>query len=192
MTENQKLREALQIGREYTAEALAKHDQKYQRHPATEGARKLIADNLAAIEEALALPPEPTGKQVLQVEPLQPVGELPPLPEPHIGLPWRHNAPDGSVHCSAFTREQMHAYALAAIAQAAAPKWLPIETAPKDERDLLLFWGVVRIGSYMPFSGRWNGNSSLFASPDGSPTHWMPLPPAPDGIGQSGGEERKD
>lgn len=45
--------------------------------------------------------------------------QLPPLPEPHIGLPWRHNAKDGSIHSSAFTWAQMHAYALAAIAQQA-------------------------------------------------------------------------
>ena len=45
--------------------------------------------------------------------------QLPPLPEPHIGLPWRHNAKDGSIHSSAFTWAQMHDYALAAIAQQA-------------------------------------------------------------------------
>lgn len=45
--------------------------------------------------------------------------QLPPLPEPHIGLPWRCNAKDGSIHSSAFTWAQMHAYALAAIAQQA-------------------------------------------------------------------------
>lgn len=43
--------------------------------------------------------------------------QLPPLPDPHIGLPWRHNAPDGSIHSSAFTAEQMREYALEAIAQ---------------------------------------------------------------------------
>lgn len=47
--------------------------------------------------------------------------QLPPLPEPHIGLPWRHNAKDGSIHSSAFTWAQMHAYALAALAQQAQP-----------------------------------------------------------------------
>ena len=55
--------------------------------------------------------------------------QLPPLPEPHIGLPWRHNAKDGSIHSSAFTWAQMHAYALAALAQQTQPvAWLYVDT----------------------------------------------------------------
>jgi len=56
--------------------------------------------------------------------------QLPPLPEPHIGLPWRHNAKDGSIHSSAFTWAQMHAYALAALAQQAQEPvaWLYVDT----------------------------------------------------------------
>lgn len=62
MSNEQKLREALQIGRDYAAEALAKHDQQYLRHPATEGERKLICADLTLLEQAFATTePEPTG-----------------------------------------------------------------------------------------------------------------------------------
>lgn len=40
--------------------------------------------------------------------------DLPPLPMPAIGFPWRMNANDGSVHSSGFTADQMREYALAA------------------------------------------------------------------------------
>jgi HD superfamily phosphodiesterase len=42
--------------------------------------------------------------------------QLPPLPFPDLGMPWRVNAPDGSVHSSGYTADQMHAYATAATA----------------------------------------------------------------------------
>ena len=57
----EKLRSGLQVGRDHTHDALADHDAKYQRHPATETDRQAIADDLSAIDEALALlPSEPT------------------------------------------------------------------------------------------------------------------------------------
>lgn len=73
--------------------------------------------------------------------------------------------------------------------------WMPIETAPKDGTSVILFWpyitqdGFVSSGQW--FSGHydvetgargngywysWNVNSG--ATP---PTHWMPLPPPPEG-----------
>ena len=34
----------------------------------------------------------------------------PKLPTPDLGMPWRVNAPDGSVHCAGYTADQMRAY----------------------------------------------------------------------------------
>lgn len=40
---------------------------------------------------------------------------LPPLPTPDLGMPWRVNAPDGSVHSAGYTADQMQAYAAQAV-----------------------------------------------------------------------------
>jgi hypothetical protein len=80
-----------------------------------------------------------------------------------------------------------------AQAPAAEPQWLPIETAPKDGRDLLLW----EAGSFVPFVGAWrdgrrpgwhcdtehydtDGNACVVSKlwQEGV-THWMPLPAAP-------------
>jgi len=69
-------------------------------------------------------------------------------------------------------------------------EWMPIETAPKDGTRLLLgwagespvigFWGRknsrygVNYGDAWGIGYSWN---EQFAEP---PTHWMPLPPAPE------------
>ena len=52
MTEDIKL--ALEAGLCFGREALALHDQRYQRHPATETARTAIEANIQLIERALA------------------------------------------------------------------------------------------------------------------------------------------
>lgn len=44
------------------------------------------------------------------------VDELPPLPQPGIGFPWRINGNDGVAYCAGFTAEQMREYAIAARA----------------------------------------------------------------------------
>lgn len=63
--------------------------------------------------------------------------------------------------------------------------WLPIESAPKDGRRLILWWGG------KPVLAGWLDNSqckhpwagwqtpSLTPRPQGEPTHYMSLPPAP-------------
>ena len=53
-TNHDALREALELGLDYAREALALHDQKYQRHPSTEAERALIAGHVEQIEQTLA------------------------------------------------------------------------------------------------------------------------------------------
>ena len=71
--------------------------------------------------------------------------------------------------------------------------WQPIETAPKDGTHVLLSDGIkVRTGWFTkwhsPFAAKdaegWALNwNSEFSVPDETmePTHWMPLPDAPEG-----------
>lgn len=74
-------------------------------------------------------------------------------------------------------------------------KWQPIETAPKDGTQLLLWCarhrGRVEIGSFRPDDGfaddepLWLDNSyddfsCGYVSRPLSPTHWMPMPSAPE------------
>ena len=59
-------------------------------------------------------------------------------------------------------------------------EWQPIETAPKDGRDILIFHP--RMGEM--FVAYWSDGSNRFmfstmTALDGGETHWMPLPPAP-------------
>ena len=74
----------------------------------------------------------------------------------------------------------------AATERATAPKWLLIETAPKDRNILLAaeFYGPsdwrIKIGGWADDAKRWE----LFGA-SWTPTHWMPLPPPP-AIGQGG------
>lgn len=68
--------------------------------------------------------------------------------------------------------------------QAQAPGWQPIETAPKDGSRILLWWdGLVREGwcggaGASRDGGDWWRSHSLTVC-NGRPTHWVPLPPAP-------------
>lgn len=63
--------------------------------------------------------------------------------------------------------------------------WQPIETAPKDGEDTILFWdGKVVVGFFLdnsrtarPWKG-WRLHAGS-AWPPGYPTHWMPLPEPP-------------
>lgn len=47
-------RDALLAARDYVQQALVEHDRMYCRHPATESDRKLIVDDLAQVDAALA------------------------------------------------------------------------------------------------------------------------------------------
>lgn len=78
------------------------------------------------------------------------------------------------------------------------PKWRPIETAPKDGSDVLL-GELYADGSMIMAVGMWWANcwgalgnqalilqngSPLFMIPlEINPTHWMPLPDAPEVVG---------
>lgn len=62
-------------------------------------------------------------------------------------------------------------------------EWQPIETAPKDGRDILLWptrWPRKKIdlGFWNDGSGSWSLSTDIEYSPQ-NPTHWMPLPEPP-------------
>ena len=73
--------------------------------------------------------------------------------------------------------------------------WMPIETAPKDGSLILLFrpaafeWGKVAPGKWedqkyskkpQPYWEIWLKIGNTRDSREWNPTHWMPLPPAPE------------
>ena len=57
--------------------------------------------------------------------------------------------------------------------------WQPIETAPKDGRDLLIFGSGGIVIGWWDDSCRYWCHQDLYLSID-EPTHWMPLPLPPD------------
>lgn len=73
-----------------------------------------------------------------------------------------------------------------AVASPIAAQWLPIETAPKDATDLLLWNGVAVTGYWSKsYGGYWRlveaGSHAEDNSVDEPITHWMPLPAPPKG-----------
>ena len=62
-------------------------------------------------------------------------------------------------------------------------EWKPIETAPKDGTKVLLWAdGQVEIGDWLPDAHPWNDTSWWIEGGQitaRNPTHWMPLPEAP-------------
>ena len=69
-----------------------------------------------------------------------------------------------------------------------AMTWRPIETAPKDGREVLLFWPFNAFGTPTVDTGAWlkipsytehwcRNRRPMFG---GDPSHWMPLPEPPD------------
>jgi len=67
-------------------------------------------------------------------------------------------------------------------------EWRPIETAPKNEAEVLLFWPFITQDGYAT-NGFWDdpgpGVEPHWYSPTVNggatqPTHWLPLPPAPE------------
>lgn len=86
----------------------------------------------------------------------------------------------------ALTEEQrrLGMYDEAEPQQARAPGWQDIATAPKDGSRILLWWdGLVREGwcggaGTSRDGGDWWRSHSLTVC-NGRPTHWVPLPPAP-------------
>lgn len=84
--------------------------------------------------------------------------------------------------------ENAHGQALAHAFQLGRPQWLPIESAPKQQRIMLMNERrgagirVIAIGGYYQKRmgnrlvwGWWNDNSHTKVFP----THWQPLPPPP-------------
>lgn len=60
----------------------------------------------------------------------------------------------------------------------AAPKWQPIETAPKDGTPIILT-GVYPNGVKWVEEGRWQAHTKRFSGPIEGPTAWQPLPQPP-------------
>jgi hypothetical protein len=61
-------------------------------------------------------------------------------------------------------------------------EWLPMETAPRNEDDALLWVGRVEIGYFSSVSGRWLSRDERHVKKRPKrlePTCWMPLPTAP-------------
>jgi hypothetical protein len=76
-----------------------------------------------------------------------------------------------------------------AATRAAVPAWQTIETAPKDGTNVLLLnrAGNMACGMWMESRGlgtgwflRGGGGPDLFFNDHYGPTHWMPLPAAPE------------
>ena len=68
--------------------------------------------------------------------------------------------------------------------------WQPIETAPKDQEILVYTrpWGPI-VASFSEEFGEWLSRMQVPVSikeKDELPTHWQPLPAAPDGAESSG------
>lgn len=70
-------------------------------------------------------------------------------------------------------------------------EWMPIETAPKDGTEFLAWWPHLerQAVTYWAKSTRWGANwfayvckSSAPRNMSAKPSHWMPLPPAPQGV----------
>lgn len=87
---------------------------------------------------------------------------------------------------------------LAAPQPEAQPQWLPIETAPKDSREMFVVraFNVDPIGIGKGFSYT-SDAYAVFRADDGAfvrwphtwpPTHWMPLPAAPSAQAEQGGK----
>ena len=69
------------------------------------------------------------------------------------------------------------------------PGWQPIETAPKDGSDLILWPGLRRpvtpvVGAWLDTKGGpcWYDLSVGHHNGFWKPTHWMPMPAAPEGV----------
>ena len=70
-------------------------------------------------------------------------------------------------------------------ADLATPQWRSMDSAPKDGRSVLLWWPHwwhdAHPGYYL--HNQWHSDKALSSwseGDDGGPTHWMPLPAAPD------------
>ena len=74
-------------------------------------------------------------------------------------------------------------------------EWQPIETAPKDGT-LILGWWTIAGSAYAPHVVRFVADAPEgpnwfddYGAPFSEPTHWMPLPPAPDSSATRAREE---
>lgn len=101
--------------------------------------------------------------------------------------------PDQLTACAeairALTPDDARAALARMMAERAAPKWQPIETAPKDGTRVVLFMDDEAIEGWFVSGSRFSG-WRIVAMPshgcgccsytDPEPTHWMPLPDAPE------------
>jgi len=79
---------------------------------------------------------------------------------------------------TAFARaEELADEYCARAAIAVMPGWQPIESAPKDETNLILLWNGEKVTGGAPWGSGWADWMHDWIEPP--PTHWMPLPPPP-------------
>ena len=64
------------------------------------------------------------------------------------------------------------------LARVVEPEWMPIETAPEGTMILLVDMKAMEVRDWC-FVG-WMAGGKLCGHRMGMPTHWMPLPPAPE------------
>lgn len=93
-------------------------------------------------------------------------------------------------------KDALERYAKTALTAALAAMWQPIETAPKDGTDILVFRPRFD-GNYIPQVGQdwwmrasYTGDCWAKSRADCQPTHWMPLPPAPTLLSTRMGSEK--
>lgn len=80
------------------------------------------------------------------------------------------------------------------IRELSSPTWQPIETAPKDGGDVLLFWPLdgldhaafsrIKIGWWSERQSDWIWQDRAVRTYSEPPTHWQPLPAPPVGSGR--------
>jgi hypothetical protein len=58
--------------------------------------------------------------------------------------------------------------------------WMPIETAPRDGREVLIYSGAVDVALF-EYGQWWSSGCDEYGNDRRVyPTHWMPLPPPPE------------
>jgi hypothetical protein len=99
-----------------------------------------------------------------------------------------------------WTWQNAHAVALSAVAPVQVEPWQPIETAPKSQLDGMFVVRGFRVSTGLSAGHTYTTDPYCVWRDDGdgsfarwphqfAPTHWMPLPPAPQASPQGGADQ---